>query len=81
MTNFDAILTDVSGNGDAYMPYAGKTSEGEWLEGTISIEFLQENFGNLATANEMKAATESEGLRLYFDWLVSEGLLEGGDAE
>jgi len=43
--------------------------------GFISIDFLNANFGQYETASEMKAATTSEGLRLFFDWLVEQGKL------
>jgi len=55
-------------------PFAGKVNE-EWVEGYISIDFLNEHFGHLETAEEMKSATESEGLKLYFEWLRDEGIL------
>ena len=74
MTDFYAILTEVE-PGQAYNPYAGKDSEGNWLEGYISIDFLNTNFGQYSTATEMKNATESEGLKLFFDWLVEQGKL------
>lgn len=48
---------------------------GEWLSGVVSVDWLQEHFGQYETAAEMKAATESEGLRLYFDWLAAQGLI------
>lgn len=57
-------------------PYGGKTEEGKWVEGSISIDFLNENFGQYETATEMKNATESEGLKLFFDWLVEQGKLQ-----
>lgn len=58
----------------AHNPYAGKVDE-EWVEGEISIDFLNINFGHLETAEEMKNATESEGLKLYFAWLRDKGIL------
>lgn len=56
-------------------PYAGKNDNGDWIEGTISIGFLSTHFGSYATANEMIASTDSEGLKLYFQWLKDQGLL------
>lgn len=56
-------------------PYARKSVEGEWVEGTISPKWLQNKFGQYSTAEEMKNATESEGLKLYFDWLKQQGIL------
>lgn len=55
-------------------PYASKTENG-WTEGLIPITFLNDHFGHLQTAEEMKNATESEGLKLYFDWLKQKGIL------
>ena len=60
--------------GEAINPYAVQI-DGEWIEGTISIEFLNKHFGQYETAEEMKNATNSEGLKLYFDWLKKQGLL------
>ena len=57
-------------------PYAGKDKEDNWIEGTINIDFLNENFGEYETATEMKNATNSEGLIKFFDYLVDEGELE-----
>lgn len=71
--DFYEVLQEVE-KGEAYNPYAGKTESGEWIEGTISIDFLNENFGQFTTTAEMIYATESEGLKLYFTWLVDQGL-------
>lgn len=59
--------------GQAYCPYAARTVDGVWQPGLISIAALQERFGQYDTASEMKAATDSEGLKLYFDWLADQG--------
>ena len=67
------ILENI--NGETYNPFAGKLNN-EWIEGTISIDFLNKHFGHLETAEEMKNATESEGLKLYFDWLKQKGILD-----
>lgn len=58
----------------AINPYARKKDD-KWLEGYSSIEYLNTHFGHLETAEEMKNATESEGLKLYFDWLKQQGIL------
>lgn len=63
------------GSRQTYTPYACKMSDGKWIEGTLSIDFLNTNFGQFETATEMKNATESEGLKLFFDWLVEQGKL------
>ena len=62
----------INENGDIVNPYAGKTSDGEWLEGTISMHFLQENFGHYTTLDECIEATESEGLKLFFEYLKTQ---------
>lgn len=72
--DFYELLDEVE-EGFAYNPYAGKQNN-EWIEGTISIDFLNKHFGHLETCQEMKNATESEGLRLYFDWLKQQGILD-----
>mgnify|MGYP001434130274 CR=1 FL=1 len=71
--DFYTILEEVR-EGEAFNPYAAKQN-GKWLEGTVSIDFLNEHFGHLETAEEMKSATESEGLKLYFDFLKQKGIL------
>ena len=55
--------------GEITNPYAGKTENGEWIQGTISAEFLQTHFGQNETLNECIQATESEGLKLFFEHL------------
>jgi hypothetical protein len=56
-------------------PFAGKLND-EWLTGTINANFLNSNFGEYNTATEMKNATDSEGLKKFFDYLVEQGELE-----
>ena len=75
--DFKNILQEYpfEGTGEAYNPYAGKTQNGEWIEGTISIDFLNEHFSQYSTAQEMIDATESEGLKKFFAWLRDEGIL------
>ena len=72
--NFYKVLEEVE-EGLAYNPYAAKTEDGKWIEGFISIDFLNEHFSQFSTVEEMKNATESEGLKLYFDYLKSKGIL------
>ena len=63
-------------NGDEYIenPYAGKNlDDGTWIDGYTSVQFLNENFGQYSTATEMKGATTSEGLKMFFDYLVEQG--------
>ena len=73
MINFYEILEEVE-EGYAYNPYAGR-HKGKWLEGLISIDFLNKHFSQYTTAEEMINATESEGLKLYFAWLRDGGIL------
>lgn len=72
------MFDDLSKNEEGLIinPYGGKTEEGKWVEGNISIDFLNETFGQYETATEMKKATTSEGLKLFFDWLVEQGKLQ-----
>lgn len=72
--DFYQILEEIE-PGQAYNPYAAKTEEGEWLEGTVSIDFLNQRFGQYNTADEMIAVTESEGLKLFFAWIKEQGKL------
>ena len=50
------------------IPFGSKL-EGEWLEGEISGEYLCDNFGHLETLDDCIQATESEGLKLFFESL------------
>lgn len=50
-------------------PYAGQAGDGNWIEGTTSIDFLQEHFGHCETLDECIAATDSERLKLFFKHL------------
>jgi len=58
--------------GDIVNPYAGKISDGEWVEGVTSVDFLQSNFGHYTTLDECIEATESEGLKLFFEYLKTQ---------
>ena len=53
-------------------PYSAK-KDGKWIEGGVSSEYLNEKYGEFETATEMKKATKSEGLKLFFDYLAEEG--------
>ena len=72
--NFYDILDEVE-KGIAINPFT-KKFDAEWIEGEVSIDYLNSHFGHLKTAEEMKNATESEGLKLYFDWLKQKGILD-----
>lgn len=52
----------------SHTPYANK-QDGKWIEGDISVIFLNKHFSQYETAQEMINATNSEGLKLYFAWL------------
>ena len=73
--DFSTLGLEMIDEDYAYSPFAGKTEDGEWQEGGVSIDFLNEHFGQYETAEEMKNATTSEGLKLFFDWLVEQGKL------
>jgi hypothetical protein len=76
MTDFYKIVSESSDMpGFTENPYAGQTEDGTWIVGLTSIDFLNLNFGSFSTTTEMKASTTSEGLQLYFDWLVQQGKL------
>ena len=59
-------------DGQICSPYAGKTTEGEWLEGTVSPDFLQKVFGECENLDECIQAAESEGLKLFFEHLKAQ---------
>ena len=56
-------------------PFSSK-KDGKWIEGVISVYFLNENFSQYETSKEMVSATESEGLKLFFNWLKDKGILD-----
>ena len=74
--DFYEILEEYpfEGTGESFTPFAGKVN-GKWVEGTVNIDFLNEHFGYLKTGEEMKNATETESLKLYFGWLKEQELL------
>jgi hypothetical protein len=72
MTNFTGIL--VVEDGQTNTPFAGMI-DGQWVGGTMDVEFLQDNFGQYSTAQEMIDATGSAGLKLFFGWLKDQGIL------
>lgn len=76
---FEDVVDTVSVEGDDSMyttfPYASKDLDNNWKTGVISIDFLNEHFGQYSTVEEMINATESEGLKLYFVWLKEQGIL------
>jgi len=57
--------------GDIFNPYAGK-HDGGWVGGSTSIEWLNEHFGHCKSLNECIASTESEGLKLFFEYLKTQ---------
>ena len=66
---FDKYADD---EGNIFTPYAGKTESGVWVQGVISVDFLQEYFGQYETLDECIQATESEGLKLFFEHLKAQ---------
>ena len=64
--NFSTYVDEF---GDIVNPYAGKTSDGQWIEGTTDSEFLNNHFGKHETLDECTEATESEGLKLFLEHL------------
>lgn len=69
-----SILESEEFEGMTVNPFA-VNENGEWKESHTSIDFLNDKFGHLETAEEMINATESEGLKLYFIWLRDKGIL------
>lgn len=70
---FDNLGSEIEGF--AVNPYAYKKDGENWQKGYVSINFLNDHFGQYETTDEMINATESEGLKLYFDWLRDKGTL------
>jgi len=71
--NFYDILEEET-EGMAKNPYAAK-SNGEWIEGLISIDFLNEFYGKYETYEDIVANSMTEGHKLYFEWLKEKGIL------
>lgn len=77
MMDFYSILEETyPRSGETPNPYAGKTN-GVWIEGTMSIDWLNEHFGEFDNVEDMieKAKTMSEGTVLFFEYLKEQGLL------
>lgn len=72
----DFSILDDTGSGNTTNPYAGMSSDGNWIGGEIRIDWLNEHFGQFSTAQEMIDATDSEGLKLYFAWLRDQGKID-----
>ena len=73
MISFIHILADeIDADGNVRNPYAGRTSDGDWIDGYVSVEFLQEHFGHFESLEECIQATESEGLKLFFEYLKAQ---------
>ena len=66
--NFTKYATD----GIIPNPYGGKTSGGTWIPGEVAITWLEKNFKDYETFDECIQATESEGLRLFFEHLKAQ---------
>ena len=64
---------DFSVYGDLiHHPFAGKTADGGWLDGTISADWLNDHSGQYETLDECIQATDSEGLKLFFEYLKTQ---------
>lgn len=75
MVDFYDLLDEVE-EGEANNPYSSKDENSiEWDAGTISIDYLNKHFNQFETIEEMKNATNSESLKLFFNWLKDEGIL------
>lgn len=62
-------------NGFIKNPFSAKV-DGEWKTGHIRASILNKHFGNLKTSEEMARSTNSEGLKLFFNHLNKEGLID-----
>ena len=72
--DFYDVLEEVE-EGMAYNPYAGKTSDGKWIQGMISIDWLNNTFGKYGSVEDMKKATANKGTLKYLCWLRDKGIL------
>lgn len=50
----------------------GAKFDGKWLTGTIDVSWLREHFGYCESLDECIQATESEGLKLFFEHLKAQ---------
>jgi hypothetical protein len=65
------FLVYADENGKIVNPYAAKF-DGKWLAGTIDVSWLSEHFGHCESFDECIQATESEGLKLFFEHLKAQ---------
>ncbi len=72
--DFYKILNEVE-IGQTINPFAAKKGD-DFVEGTVSIDYLNKNFGKFDTANEMIESTNFEGFKLFFAWLKEQGILD-----
>ena len=59
-------------NGIYKSDFAGRNENGEWQEGEFNGEWLNEHFGHCESLDECIQATESEGLKLFFEHLKAQ---------
>ncbi|EZH67882.1 hypothetical protein DH09_08135 [Bacillaceae bacterium JMAK1] len=85
MTNFYDVLEEdlsIGVEGFSLHPYARNVKndddfEEDWIAGHISIDWLNQYFGDLEKVDEMIDRAESfgEGTVLYFEWLKNQSLI------
>ena len=69
------MFDEISEEGMCYTPFGAKKANGEWIGGYYETRFLEDNFGQYSTAKEMIDVANSEGLKLFFEWLSEQGVL------
>ena len=65
------FLVYADEGGKIVNPYAAKF-DGKWLAGTIDVSWLCEHFGQYKTLDDCIQATDSEGLKLFFEHLKTQ---------
>ena len=76
MDFFKLLKESDEDEGKSINPFSGKSHDGRWVEGMVDISSLNDKFGEFDSIHEMISATESEGLKLYFQWLKDKGILK-----
>ena len=69
------MFEEISVDGMCYTPFGAKKENGEWIGGYYETKYLDDNFGQYSSAKEMIDATDSKGLKLFFEWLREQGIL------
>lgn len=75
MINWDSVQQQVPGiAGGIKNPFAAQIN-GDWVEGGISLAFLQTKFSDCISADDCISKTTDAGLQHFFRWLADTGVI------